>query len=91
MHDDPKPRLVFPDTTVLINFALVDEMECYTKSGVSCVVDACDEVDDLVFVETCARVHRKAQHSIDCVVTVNYSGSLACPCTRHAQHSTITF
>ena len=48
MHDDPTPRLVFPDTTVLINFALVDEMECYTKSGVSCVVDACDEVDDLV-------------------------------------------
>jgi hypothetical protein len=26
VHDDPKPRLVFPDTTVLINFALVDEM-----------------------------------------------------------------
>lgn len=51
----------------------------------------CDEVDDLVFVETCARVHRKAQHSIDCVVTVNYSGSRACPCARHAQHSTITF
>ena len=49
MHDDPTPRLVFPDTTVLINFALVDEMpllgQLVANNGSWCgtVASECDD------------------------------------------------
>ena len=39
------------------------------------VMDACDKVGDLLAAKTCARVHEKAQLSIDCVGTINCSGS----------------
>jgi hypothetical protein len=49
VHDDPTPRLVFPDTTVLINFALVDEMpllgQLVANNGSWCgtVASECDD------------------------------------------------